>query len=495
MTRLLTKTEIENMIDFIKPQEGIPLDTAMSVVKTAKDRLRVQLCAQKVYTEIIPALGEEIRKNYYSSLVQAGESVGVICAQSIGEKQTQTTLNTFHKAGQSEKTMTAGVPRFQELLNATKNPKIINHKIHLLRGNNSVKEIRETVGHSIAGLTMADISESIVVELDKEPEAWYDSYKILFDDEFSNHKHCVSFKLNMKKLFEFKLSMAQIAEYIHESYDDLFCVFSPPAEGQLDIFVDTENIILPEDRILFIEKENAIMIYLEEVVQTTLENKYICGIPAITEVFYLKEGDDWIVETNGFNSNKIHKQYSSYKRLLAHPDVDYTRTISNNVWDIFEVLDIEAARQFLIEEFMGIMDGINVCHAMLLVDRMTHSGTVSSITRYTLKKEESGPMGKASFEETMDNFLNAAAQGDREPTEGVSAAIMCGKRATIGTGMIKLSVDIPSLPTGKPIIKEVAREQAVKRSRSRKRMSRKSLPVPKNEDIGVDDEIPDFIEI
>jgi DNA-directed RNA polymerase beta' subunit len=77
---------------------------------------------------------------------------------------------------------------------------------------------------------------------------------------------------------------------------------------------------------------------------------------------------------------------------------------------------------------------------------MTHAGTISSITRYTMKKEKSGPMGKASFEETMDNFLNAAAEGDKEPTEGVSAAIICGKRATIGTGMIKLSIDIPNLP-------------------------------------------------
>ena len=55
-------------------------------------------------------------------------------------------------------------------------------------------------------------------------------------------------------------------------------------------------------------------------------------------------------------------------------------------------------------------------------------------------------MGKASFEETMDNFLNAAAEGDREPTEGVSASIICGKRASIGTGMIKLSIDIGMLP-------------------------------------------------
>ena len=354
--------------------------------------------------------------------------------------------DTFHKCGQSEKTMTAGVPRFQELLNATKNPRIVNHKIFLQTGNTSIQDMRKIVGSTIVGMTMADISKNISVEIDKKAESWYEAYKILFSDEFSAHKNCISFKLDMKKLFEFKLTMQQISDHIQEEYSDLYCVFSPPAEGQLDVFVDTKNIRLPENRLLFVDQNNAIMVYLEEVVQATLEQVYICGIPAISEVFYLKEGNEWIVETNGFCSKTISKQYSSFKRLLGHPHVDYTRTVSNNVWDIYEVLDIEAARQFLIEEFMSIMEGINMCHAMILVDRMTHNGTISSITRYTMKKEESGPMGKASFEETMDNFLNAAAEGDKEPTEGVSASIICGKRASIGTGMIKLSIDISMLP-------------------------------------------------
>jgi DNA-directed RNA polymerase beta' subunit len=446
MTRLLTKKEIENIIDFIKPQEGIPSDTALSVMNKQKDSLRKQLSTQKVYPAIIPSLKSCIEQNYRNSLIQPGESVGVICAQSIGEKQTQTTLNTFHKAGMSDKTMTAGVPRFQELLNATKNPRNVNHKIYIKGKYGSLSEIRDKINHSIVGFTMKDISTDISVQLDKESEPWYESYKILFSDEFSNHKHCVSFKMDMKKLFEYKLSMAQIADYIHNEYSDLYCVFSPPHVGQLDIFVDTDNIQLPEDRLLFINRDNSVMIYMEEVVQVSLENKYICGIPGITEIFYLKENSEWLVETNGFNSKNISNQYSSFKKLLSHPDVDYTRTISNNVWDIYEVFDIEAARQFLIEEFMGIMEGINECHAMLLVDRMTHGGTIASITRYTLKKEESGPMGKASFEETMDNFLNAAAQGDTEPTTGVSAAIICGKRANIGTGMTQLSIDISKLP-------------------------------------------------
>lgn len=354
--------------------------------------------------------------------------------------------DTFHKAGQSEKTMTAGVPRFKELLDVTKNPKIVNHTIFFTDPVETVQEAREMVGHRIVGLTIGDVCESAVVSLNKEDESWYDAHRILYGDASTRYDHCVSFKIQMKRLFEFKLTLADIAEQIEAEYGDLYCIFSPPADGQLDVFVDTSNIVLPEERILFIDHDSSIPVYLEECVQSTLEKMYICGTPGISEVFYTKLDGEWIVETNGFNSKNISKQYSSFKKLLAQPNVDYTRTISNNVWDIYETLDIEAARQFLIEEFMAIMEGINECHTMLLVERMTHSGTPSSITRYTLKKEECGPMGKASFEETMDNFLNAAAQGDVESTDGVSASIICGKRAKIGTGMMQIGIDIDNLP-------------------------------------------------
>lgn len=356
--------------------------------------------------------------------------------------------DTFHHAGMSEKTMTAGVPRMQELLNATKNPRIVNNTIYFKEGNTSIQDIRRTVGHSIVGLTLKDISNNISIEINKQDESWYDAYRILYSNNFDNYNHCITFHLNMKKLFEYSLSLQQVAEYIENEYTDLYCVFSPPTNGQVDVFVDTTNIILPENRLLFIDQENAIPIYLEECVQNTLEKMYLCGIPGITEIFYTKNDNNvWLAETNGFNSKIISKQYSSFKKLLAHPCIDYTQTISNNVWDIYEVLDIEAAREFLINEFTNFMDGINQCHTMLLVDRMTYGGTIASISRYTLKSDECGPLGKCSFEETMDNFLLAASQGQHEPTKGVSASIVCGKRANIGTGMIKVGIDIPRLPT------------------------------------------------
>ena len=354
--------------------------------------------------------------------------------------------DTFHRAGQSEKTMTAGVPRFQELLNATKKPNIVNHKIYFTEGVDTIEDIRATVGHSIVGLNFSDISLDISIKLDKVRESWYNAYSILYTDKWESYSHCISIKLNMTKLFEFKLTMEDISTYIHKEFDDLCCVFSPPQYGQFDVWVDTTTLDLPAERVLFVDTENAIEIYLEECVQPILEGLNICGIQGISEVFYSKSGSEWLVETNGINSRTIGAQYINYKNLLASKHVDYTRTISNNVWDIYEVLGIEAVRAFLVEEFMAIMEGINSCHAELLVDRMTHAGSIASITRYTMKKDESGPFGRASFEETMDNFLNAAARGEVEPTKGVSAAIICGKRAAIGTGMMDLRLDLDNLP-------------------------------------------------
>jgi DNA-directed RNA polymerase beta' subunit len=446
MTRKLTSEEIEDILDFIEPQEHIPEATALSVVELHKERFRKQLISQQVYPEIIPQLKEAIEKSYYESLIQAGESIGVVCAQSIGEKQTQTTLNTFHRAGTSEKTMTAGVPRFQELLNATKKPNIVNHKIYFTKDIDTIEEIRDTVGHNIVGLNFSDISTDITIKLNKKEEIWYEAYKIIYTDKFSEYDNCISIKLNMAKLFEYKLTMQDIAKRIHDEFDDICCVFSPPQFGQFDIFVDTSNVDLPVERVMFVNTENAIEIYLEECVQPILEKMNICGIEGISEVFYSKENDEWFVDTNGINSRTINTQYINYKTLLACSIVDFSRTISNNVWDIYEVLGIEAVRTFLVEEFMSIMEGINICHAELLVDRMTHNGNIASITRYTMKKDESGPFGRASFEETMDNFLNAAAKGEIEPTKGVSAAIICGKRAPIGTGMMDLRLDLTKLP-------------------------------------------------
>jgi DNA-directed RNA polymerase II subunit RPB1 len=441
MSIVLNEDQIEYLIDFIEPRKGIPEKIAKSLMEKTKDSLRKQLEGKYVYPEIIPSLKDQLFLNWKNSCVQPGESVGILCAQSIGEKNTQTALNTFHKAGQSEKTMTEGVPRFQELLNATRNPKIVNHKIFFKKENSNIKSLRNIINNQIVGITMKDIILNCDIIMNKTPENWYEIYKILYNIDLFEHKSCICFKLNTHKMYEFKISYEKIKNIILNEYEDVVCAFSPFNDSMFYVFPFTDNV---EDKIhnqiAYITKENAIEIYIEDVVQPAIENIFLCGVNGINEIFYTKNNDEWFIETNSESCDLTKNNI--FSKLLALEDVDEYRTISNNIWEIYKTLGVEATRNFLIEEFLNIMDGINSCHAELLVNRMTFNGNIDSISRYTLKSDQCGPMGKASFEESLDNFLNAASNGEVEPTDGVSASIICGKRSNIGTGMMSLSMEL-----------------------------------------------------
>ena len=97
MKRVLTDTEIDYILDFLKPNKSIPIESALSIVNNFKLRLINQLKNIQIYPELIDDLKKQIEKNYRDSLITPGESVGIIAAQAIGEKNTQSTLNTFTK--------------------------------------------------------------------------------------------------------------------------------------------------------------------------------------------------------------------------------------------------------------------------------------------------------------------------------------------------------------------------------------------------------------
>lgn len=373
--------------------------------------------------------------------------------------------DTFHRAGSADKQPV--VSKFSELLNATNKPKAPSYFIYFKDGNTTVPELRKTIGHSIVQINFKKITKKFAINIDKQPEIWYKAFFLLHEQEEMPYKDCISIELDMDILFEYKLTLKEIADIISQEYSDLKCVYSPDCFGQIDIFVDTDTIELPEEKLIFVTQDNMREIYLEEVVQPILENIVLCGIPGIMNMFFLNEGtketQEWFIETENSREKTVEPvrfknikekpadSKKRFQRVLAHSAVDMSRTVSNNVWDIYQTLGVEATRQYMIDEFSKIMKGINTCHVMLLVDKMTHMGTLSSISRYTMRREESGPLGKSSFEETLDNFLAAGAYGQDEPTRGVSAAIICGKMAAIGTGMCELEMDLNkmmSIPEG-----------------------------------------------
>lgn len=136
---------------------------------------------------------------------------------------------------------------------------------------------------------------------------------------------------------------------------------------------------------------------------------------------------------------------NNFRTLLGREDIDSTHTVSNNVHEIYRTLGIEAARTFLISEFIAVItyDGsyINPRHITLLIDFMTNLGEPLPITFSGISRQATGTLGKASFERAMDTFLDAAGAGRSEQIKSTSASIYVGKRAEIGTGYMDIRID------------------------------------------------------
>lgn len=92
--------------------------------------------------------------------------------------------------------------------------------------------------------------------------------------------------------------------------------------------------------------------------------------------------------------------------MLAFPGVDHTRTISNHLVEIIEVLGIEAVRNALLKELRSVIefDGsyVNYRHMGVLCDVMTSRGHLMAITRHGINRNGNGPLAQCSFEETVD---------------------------------------------------------------------------------------------
>ena len=91
--------------------------------------------------------------------VNAGEAVGVIAAQSIGEPGTQLTMRTFHTGGVAGDDITQGLPRVEELFEARKPKKMAT--LSEISGTVSIEEAKKGVVYSITVTNEAE-GETVV---------------------------------------------------------------------------------------------------------------------------------------------------------------------------------------------------------------------------------------------------------------------------------------------------------------------------------------------
>ena len=402
---------------------------------------------------------------------------------------------------------TSGVPRLKELLSVSKNIKTPSLTIYLQRDIGTIVDainVEEADGSTINDPRIAEMKDRALIvrkqleitrlsDLLDETELYWDhpgdgldtsmeEDKGLLDvyREFEAIQRCQSvspwvlrMKINKDRLQAAGLTMMDIYIRLYEAYNNAMeCVFSddnakdlvfrirltPEKEKKKAVVSAPEEEVEVrdeegrEDDLTTIVEEEVIteddnVASLKALEHNIAHNLLLKGVPSIKKVSMRsrerKEYDEttmkfrtlteWIMDTDGSNLLDI----------LCNPNIDATRTISNDVWEIFEAFGIEAARTALYNEIMGVIreSSINYRHIALLIDTMTHKGSLMSIDRHGINRGDVGPLAKSSFEETTDMLINASVFSDYDKINGVSANIMLGQLPPCGTGDSEILLD------------------------------------------------------
>ena len=439
------------------------------------------LIVKKFNKNALTLLLDTILIDYKRAIVTPGEMVGMIAGQSIGEVSTQMTLNTFHFAGVASKSnVTRGVPRIEEILSLSSDIKNPSLSVYLKPEDERQKDKAHTIMYMLEHTKLEEIVKSTeicfdpddlntLITEDKDCIEQYKAFESLVDDcnevnlesgETEKSKWIVRMIMDPEVMLEKNITMDDVNFTLKSCYEDqISCIYSDFNSDKL-VFRIRMNDILKSPSNRGGQKKTKVnpldqsdQIYILKNFQDHLLQKVVLrGIDGITKVILrkvldnveeingvYKKQDIWVLDTIGTNLLDV----------LGLDYIDNTRTLSNDIIEIYNVLGIEAARQAIYNELVDVVefDGtyINYHNYSVLVDRMTFTHKLISIFRHGINNDNIGPIAKASFEETPEMFLKAARHAELDTMRGISANVMCGQEGHFGTAAFQVVLDIEEM--------------------------------------------------
>lgn len=393
--------------------------------------------------EVIPDPFEYV----YDFTVPGNDSFMVDCGVLV-----HNTLNTFHSSGISSASKAVrGVPRIKELLSVTKNIKTPNMTISVKSEFNQDKKKCTDIMNSIQTIFFKDIVKSTKIFYDphdydttvEDDKLFMASYKEFVNQGLFEANKLSPWLLRMEfdreKMYDYTITMMDINYILTDFYDgNVKAMFSDDNANKLIC-----RIKLEEDD----NEERDFITELKALEKSILENLVVKGIKKVhkavltkkdhprynEETMQFEKHSEWLIDTSGTNLLEI----------LGHSKIDATRTISNDINEIYEIFGIEAARQALFNELSEVLVElyVNYRHIALLVDTMTNKGYLLSIDRHGINRVDIGPLAKCSFEETTDMLIKAGIFSEIDKINGVSANIMLGQIPPCGTGDTQILID------------------------------------------------------
>ncbi len=329
-----------------------------------------------------------IKERYLEKKAEPGEAVGIIAAQSLGEPGTQLTLRTKHYAGAAEVSVGSGIQRVEEIVDGRSKAKYPSMTIYLSAEASKWEQKKvEEFARSLIDVRIVDI-----VKIHEELEKGKVTLEML---ETEMKERNVSEELLIEK-----------------------------AEKQLK-----QRPRKRENNLEFLFRDEALLKIRKNF--NKLLNTRIQGIRGIEKTI-VEKGNEYVIKTRGTN----------LKNVIKLPEVDITRTTTNDIKEIGRVLGIEAGRTAIVKELSGVLRenriAVDIRHIMLLADLMTFDGEIRGIVRTGITRSKISPFARAAFEETVKHLLDAAFKGEHEMLQGVVENIIAGRPISVGTGTVEL---------------------------------------------------------
>ena len=368
-------------------------------------------CSPKSLTLII----EKLLIKWHKSIVAPGEMVGTIAAQSLGEPTTQMTLNTFHNAGNSAKNVTLGVPRLEELLNASSKIKTPSLTIYTDEVSTQSPQKAWKLKTELQRSQLKDIvrEKSYEAKIHSQLQEYLqcpDNTRWEFNPTPKRILHCI---LDRKKMIQRNIQLQDIIQTLRDMN-----MAKHIAIGYHDDIINDPHLFMKTKR------DKNFFQYAKQSLDATVK-----GSKYIPSVNIRIEGKQFVIDTEGIDLNHVKNIKCVNQKTIE----------CNDIFAIKQTYGIEAARATLLREMHAVLYSygiyVNMRHLMTIVDWMTFEGNITALTRHGVKKrmKTNAPLKRATFEQPVEIFHNAAVKGFKDDVQGISEQLLMGIEPRCGS--------------------------------------------------------------
>ncbi|MCL1905262.1 MAG: DNA-directed RNA polymerase subunit A'', partial [Methanomassiliicoccaceae archaeon] len=333
----------------------------MKIIVDIAKRIKGADLDEAVYEKLITVAS----RMYDDHRMDPNESAGIMAAQSIGEPGTQMTMRTFHYAGVAEINVTLGLPRLIEIVDARRIPSTPMMTVRLTGMAAEDEKIARIVSSEIEMTNLLDVAS--------------------IETDITNMRLII--RPDAHKAEKRGVTSEEIAERLNKV---------KAVRGHVEIRDNDITVVSDESSYKNLQK-----------IYDSVKDVKIKGIDGIKRAVIRKDDKTgrWVIYTEG----------SNLKEVLKKDGVDRTKTMTNSIQEVAEVLGIEAARNSIIREAYNTLTeqglSVDIRHIMLVADLMTNDGQVKAIGRHGISGRKSSVLARAAFEITAAHLLHAAMIG------------------------------------------------------------------------------------